>query len=127
MPTAEQRKELRFWLQDQDPTSYYFKDPELDYLLQDAKIRDSEYRHPTASDWVESYDLKLAASFGWVQRATRQGGEVSEIKMGDVVIKFTPEYCYRQAASMVPSESLHGGRRDEGKTDPVGYRVPKET
>lgn len=127
MPTAEQRKELRFWLQDENPANYYFKDPQLDYLLADAKMRDSEYRHPTASDWVESYDLKLAASFGWLQRAAQAGGEVRELKLGDVVIKFTPGYCTKQAASLVPSESLHGGRRDEGKTDPVSYRVPKET
>jgi hypothetical protein len=83
---------------------------ELAQLLADAQTRDSEGRWTDDADYVETYDLNLAAARGWRLKAGRVAADYSikiegrELDRGEMVKNFlmmARDYARRARPSSV--------------------------
>jgi hypothetical protein len=66
MEQKDKLKQMTAW--DVDPT---LSEDDLDALLADAALCDTDGLAPTDADWTPTYDLNAAAAAGWLLKAGR--------------------------------------------------------
>lgn len=111
MSIVDVRTDVRFWLH--DPAIHVFTDAEIDYFLEMAVVPDSLGYKPMSVNYTPTWDVLLAAGYGWIWLGGLAANASLSYTVGDVTVQINQNYCYARARELMGSQTATATRRDE--------------